>query len=149
MKKQFEEELHKALDDLLLLHIASDKFVLARYGLRRVRFYTLRHLYQNPGMSITRLSKLSFADPASTSRIVFSLEKEGFVQRQSKENDRRTFLLSLTNAGKALYEEVNAELKADIFKRFSGIDSDQLANILQNAQMLGETILQHRGDQEN
>jgi DNA-binding MarR family transcriptional regulator len=148
MKRQIEEELHKALDDLLLLHIASDKFVLARYSLRRVRFYTLRHIHHNPWISITRLSELSFSDAASTSRIVYSLEKEGLVSRQSKESDRRSFLLSLTKDGEALYEGVNAELEADIITRFSCIDSKQLLNDFQHIQRLGEAISQHRKDQE-
>jgi MarR family 2-MHQ and catechol resistance regulon transcriptional repressor len=148
MNKQLEGELHDELNDLSLLHISADKFVFARHGLRRVRFYMLRHLYLNPGISITRLSYLSFSDAASTSRIVYSLEKEGFVRRQMKEGDRRKFLLSLTNAGEALYEGVNAELKADIKKRFSSIDSSQLSNILQNVHILGEAIMQHRDEQE-
>ncbi len=148
MDNQIEKKLHRALDDLLLLHIVTDKFVLARRGLRRVRFYVLRHLYQNPGLSLTRLSELSFADAASTSRMIHSMEKEGTVQRQSKQGDRRASALSLTDAGKALYEQANAELGADIQKRFDGIDSDVLANMLQNVQTLCDVISQHRKSQE-
>ncbi len=148
MDNQIEKELHRALDDLLLLHIVTDKFVLARRGLRRVRFYVLRHLYQNPGLSLTRLSELSFADAASTSRMIHSMEKEGIVQRQSKQGDRRTSALSLTDAGKALYEEANAELSADIQKRFDGIDSDVLANMLQNIRTLCDVLAQHQRNQE-
>lgn len=148
MNRQIEEELHNAINALLIFHIASDKSILARHGLRRVRFYMLHHIHQNPGLSITRLSELSFADTASTSRIVYSLEKEGLVHRQSKENDRRKFLLSLTDAGKALYEKANTELEADIQKRFNSIDSDQLPNILQNTQTLCEAISQHQKNHE-
>lgn len=144
MKRQHEEELHSGLNDLLLLHIASDKFILTRFGLRRVRFYTLRHLYQNPGITISRLSELSFADAASTSRMVFSLEKDGLVQRQLKKEDRRKFLLSLTDAGEDLYEKANAELTADIKKRFGTIDKTQLQSILQHTMKLVDTLSHHR-----
>ena len=149
MVKIIEEELHKTLNDLLLCHIASDKFILARHGLRRVRFYMLRHLYQNPGISITRLSTLSFTDAASTSRMVYGMEEKGLVQRKSKEGDRRLFVLSLTDAGKAIYEEANADLRADVQKRFASIDPDELDNLLQNAQKLSEAILHHRKNQES
>ena len=148
MDNQIEKKLHHALNDLSLFHIATDKFVLARHGLRRVRFYMLRHLYQNPGLSLSRLSELSFADGASTSRMVYSMEKEGLLQRQSKQGDRRSVVLSLTDAGKALYEGANAEFEADIQKRFASIDSDVLANLLQNVQALCDVILQHRKNQE-
>ena len=148
MDNQIEKKLHHALNDLSLLHIATDKSVLARRGLRRVRFYMLRHLYQNPGLSLSRLSELSFADGASTSRMVYSMEKEGLVQRQSKQGDRRSVVLSLTDAGKALYEGANAEFEADIQKRFDNIDSDVLANLLQSVQALCDVISQHRKNQE-
>jgi DNA-binding MarR family transcriptional regulator len=130
---------------MLIFHIASDKHILACHGLRRVRFYMLRHLYQNPGISLTSLGKLSFTDGASTSRMVYGMEEKGLVQRQSKEGDRRLFVLSLTDAGKALYEGADAELRADIQKRFAGIDSD----LLQSAQTLCDVISQHRKNQES
>jgi DNA-binding MarR family transcriptional regulator len=149
MVNRIEEELHKTLDDLLLCHVASDKFVLARHGLRRVRFYMLRHLYQNPGISITRLSTLSFTDAASTSRMVNGMEEKGLVLRKSKEGDRRLFVLSLTDVGEALYKEANADLRADIQKRFATIDPDEFTNMLQNAQRLSEAIFQHRSNQES
>jgi DNA-binding MarR family transcriptional regulator len=149
MVNRIEEELHKTLDDILLCHVASDKFILARHGLRRVRFYMLRHLYQNPGISITRLSTLSFTDVASTSRMVSGLEEKGLVLRKSKEGDRRLFVLSLTDTGKALYEEANADLRVDIQKRFTLIGPNELSNVLQNAQKLSESIFQHRDNQES
>jgi DNA-binding MarR family transcriptional regulator len=149
MVNQIEEELHNTLDDLLLCHVASDKFVLARYGLRRVRFYMLRHLYQNPGISITRLSVLSFTDAASTSRMVFGMEEKGLVQRKSKDGDRRLIVLSLTDAGKALYEEANADLEADIQNRFASFDPNELSNMLQNTQKLSEALSHHQNNQES
>jgi DNA-binding MarR family transcriptional regulator len=149
MVNKIEEDLHKTLDDLLICHVASDKFVLTRHGLRRVRFYMLRHLYQNPGISISRLSTLSFTDAASTSRMVYGMEEKGLVLRNSKEGDRRLIVLSLTEAGQTLYEEANADLRADIQKRFTIIDPDELAHMLQNAQELNEAMLQHRSDQES
>ena len=148
MATQIEKNLHHTLNDLLLMHIAIDKFVMARHGLRRVRFYILRHLYENPGISITRLSELSFADTASISRMITGLEKKGLVQRETSEEDRRLFVLSLTATGKAKYEAANADLQADIHQRFVNIAPDMLADILQKTQLLAETILQHLMDQQ-
>jgi len=60
----------------------------------------------------------------------------GLYNLSRKKNDRREFLLSLTDAGNALYEEVNTELKADIQELFSSIDSGKLDYTLQNTQTL-------------
>jgi DNA-binding MarR family transcriptional regulator len=148
MTNEIAESLHEALDDLLLLHIACDKHILARHELRRVRFYMLRHLYQNPGISFSRLSELSFTDGASTSRMVYSMEKEGLVQRQSNESDRRLSALSLTDAGKAKYEEASSELRVDIHARFSSIDPDVLPGILHSTLALSAALLQHQENRE-
>lgn len=148
MDSQIEVQLHHTLNDLLLMHIVIDKYVLAQHGLRRVRFYMLRHLYQNPGISITDLSKLTFTDTASTSRMITGLEKDGLVRRESKAGDRRFFILWLTEAGKAKYEAANDDLQADIRKRFSNIAPDTLANILQAVRTLNETIEKHHEEQK-
>ena len=142
MRSQDEEKLHAALNDLLLCHIVADKSVMGRHGLRRVRFYMLRHLYQNPGISPTRLSELSFADAGSISRMIFGFEKEGMVERQPEGEDRRKYVLSLTATGKAFYEKVEAELTADIQKRFSRFETEQLHDILQRVQTLSDAIMQ-------
>lgn len=140
MRSQDEEKLHTALNELLLFHLASEKKTMARYKLRRVRFYMLRHLYQNPGISITRLGVLSFTDAGSTSRIVFGFEQEGLVQRQSESEDRRMYTLSLTDAGKVLYEEVDTALRDDIQKRFSSFNTDQLNEYINCVQGLSSAI---------
>ncbi|TXT53594.1 MAG: putative Organic hydroperoxide resistance transcriptional regulator [Candidatus Thorarchaeota archaeon] len=148
MTMQFEEKLHKALNDLAILHTGSEKAVLAQHGLRRVRFYVLRHLYQNPGLPVTRLSELSLTGPASISRMVYSMEEEGLVQREQDENDRRKSILSLTDAGKALYEKANTALQADIRARFSSIDEEQFASSIETIEQLVGAIKQHQHNED-
>ena len=149
MTNEIAESLHTVLNDLLLFHIASDSYVLARHELRRVRFYMLGHLYQNPGVSFSRLSELCFTDRASTSRMIHSMEKEGLVQRQPSKGDRRLIALSLTDAGRAKYEEADSDFKADVQARFSNIDSGDLSGLLRSAQALHAAMQQHRKNQES
>lgn len=148
MDSHLIEELHNTLNDLQLFHLASDKSVMARHGLRRVRFYMLRHLYQNPGISITQLGTLSFTDPGNTSRMVYGMEQKGLVQRRSNDNDRRLYVLSLTDAGKELYEKANADLTVDIQSRFATIAPEELAGLLQSAQRLSLVLSQHLDEQD-
>lgn len=148
MRSELEEKLHHALNDLLLFHLVSEKMIMSNFGLRRVRFYLLRHLYQNPGISISRLSVLSFTDVASTSRIVFGFEKDGLVKRESIGSDRRIFTITLTNQGKAIYEKFESELKLDIQKRFNGFENGELNHLLESVQILGDAIKQSILDKE-
>jgi len=148
MDSHLIEELHNTLNDLQLFHLASDKSVMAHHGLRRVRFYMLRHLYQNPGISITQLGTLSFTDPGNTSRMVYGMEQKGLVQRRSDDNDRRLYVLSLTDAGKELYEKANTDLTVDIQKRFATIAPEELARLLQSSQRLSLVLSRHLDEQD-
>lgn len=53
-----------------------------------------------------------------------SLEKEGLIIRRSDDNDRRMYYISLTDDGKALLEEANADMQGDLVNRFESIDFD-------------------------
>lgn len=143
MTKDIYHDLHKTINDLLVHHEELDKAVLAYHGLRRARFYTLRNIYNNPDISITQLSTLTLADVASTSRIVRSLEKEGLVSRRSDDNDRRMYYISLTDDGKALLEEANAAMQADLINRFENIDFDQLTSVHEMLEQLVKIFAEH------
>lgn len=143
MSDSLHHDLHAMLNDLQVFHLELDKFILALHGLRRTRFYILRNVYHNPEISISHLSNISLTDVASTSRIVRSLEKEGLVNRSSKEGDRRTFYISLTADGAKLYEQANADLQASLKDRFEKMDSEQLAHFLQILTTLRDNFREH------
>ena len=53
------------------------------------------------GGTVGRIAGLAWVDRAEVSRAASSLEKRGMVQRRANTADRRTPILSLTDAGKA------------------------------------------------
>jgi DNA-binding MarR family transcriptional regulator len=52
------------------------------------------------------LGELSFKDPASVTRTLDLLEKNGLVRREDMEGDRRAYNLCLTETGVALVERI-------------------------------------------
>ena len=143
-----DEQLHKLLEDLSFLQQFSNQFVLSRHGLRRVRYHTMHHLYLQPELTLGQLNELTFVAPASSSRMVYQMEKEGLVQRTPSETDRRLFTLSLTDEGLALYKKVKEDMDLDIQKRFETLDESTKSSMLELNRHLRDALSYHRAWQE-
>ena len=64
------------------------------------RFATLTIIARNPGISQTELSLANGRDKSSLTPVVEDLVRRGLVERKRTPNDRRTYRLSVTPAGK-------------------------------------------------
>jgi DNA-binding MarR family transcriptional regulator len=64
------------------------------------RFATLTLIGGNPGISQTALSQAAGRDKSSLTPVVEDLVRRGLVARQRMHDDRRTYRLNLTAAGK-------------------------------------------------
>jgi DNA-binding MarR family transcriptional regulator len=64
------------------------------------RFATLTLIGRNPGISQTELSHANGRDKSSLTPVVEDLVRRGLVERNRMRDDRRTYRLNLTAAGK-------------------------------------------------
>jgi len=64
------------------------------------RFATLTIIARNPGISQTELSHANGRDKSSLTPVVEDLVRRGLVERKRVRQDRRTYRLNLTPAGK-------------------------------------------------
>lgn len=64
------------------------------------RFATLTIIARNPGISQTELSHAAGRDKSSLTPVVEDLVRRGLVERKRMNNDRRTYRLNVTLAGK-------------------------------------------------
>src|SRR5471032_1279564 len=64
------------------------------------RFATLTLIARNPGISQTELSQAAGRDKSSLTPVVEDLVRRGLVERKRMRDDRRTYNLNVTPAGK-------------------------------------------------
>ena len=64
------------------------------------RFATLTLIARNPGISQTALSLANGRDKSSVTPVVEDLVRRGLIERKRVDNDRRTYRLNVTAAGK-------------------------------------------------
>jgi DNA-binding MarR family transcriptional regulator len=77
-----------------------------KIDLRPGRFAILALIDENPGLSQTSLGRASGRDKSSLTPALNDLVRRGLVLRQRLPHDQRSYALSLTDAGKALLEDL-------------------------------------------
>ncbi|WP_199194754.1 MarR family winged helix-turn-helix transcriptional regulator [Phyllobacterium phragmitis] len=79
-----------------------------RFGLSVAKFDVLAQLFRYPdGVSMGELSKNLKVSNGNVSGLVTRLRKDGLVDRQVTETDRRSFRASLTEKGRKVFDEAN------------------------------------------
>ena len=101
--------------------------VLRPLELTFARYEVLRLLsFSGAGaMPMTRLGSLLQVHPTSVTSAVDRLERQGYVERQRQDDDRRVVLAAITDAGRAVVEKATDGLNSEVFER-PGLDAGQL-----------------------
>jgi DNA-binding MarR family transcriptional regulator len=94
----------------------------ALFALRIPEWRLVAVIAEGEGMTQQALGTATRMDKVSVSRAAIALVDRGLLQRRPNPQDQRSHLLSLTDAGRTLYESVAPkalELEARIFEGFS------------------------------
>ncbi|WP_394178409.1 MarR family winged helix-turn-helix transcriptional regulator [Yoonia maritima] len=106
---------------------------LAPLGLRVGTFSPLAVIAANPGISQTRLSDVLHIKRSGVVAVVDELERMGAIERKPVKGDRRTNALSMTAAGRKLWEAAEGVIQAHEDHLFAGLsnqENEQLRNLL-------------------
>ncbi|HDQ34704.1 MAG TPA: MarR family transcriptional regulator [Chloroflexi bacterium] len=127
------------LESYLLLD-SSDRDFFQQYGLSSTRYYILVHVAQNAGLSLSELSELLFCTKGNTTRIIKSMEADGYITREVDAHDNRLLCHYLTPAGTALLAEVSTAYNIFNQARFAGLSLSQRGTLQQNLQALNSHL---------
>jgi DNA-binding MarR family transcriptional regulator len=110
------------------------KRLRTRFGITLSRFDYLAQLHRHPeGLRMNALSRYLMVTGGNITGLTDELEKEGLVQREALATDRRAFVLTLTEAGRASFENMASQHEAWIIELMSGLkaaDRKTLHNLL-------------------
>lgn len=92
------------------------------FGLSVAKFDVLAQLYRQPeGVSMGDLSKHLRVSNGNVSGLITRLRLDGLVTRQVTKTDRRSFLASLTDKGRNIFEDANALHRAVVSQKLQNI----------------------------
>ena len=134
------------LDDFLpyRLSVASNRVsdavastYRALFGLRIPEWRLVAVIAEGQGMTQQALGRATRMDKVTVSRAAIALAERGLVERSANPADQRSHLLSLTEAGRVLYDEVAPkalEIEARVFAGFSAAERGALIDMLDRAE---------------
>ncbi len=140
------------LDDFLpyRLSIASNRVssaiataYQALFGLKIPEWRLIAVIAEGEGMTQQALGSATRMDKVTVSRAAIALYDRGLVQRRPNPDDQRSHLLSLTAAGKSLYDSVAPkalELEKQIFAGFSAQEIITFRAMLDRLEASAETV---------
>ncbi len=90
----------------------------------------LSALYQRDGMSQADLAGSSYKDAPTVSRIIDLLDKKQLVERVRLKDDRRSYQIIITEAGKATVEKVLPAVLQSRKKGWAGLSAEDHTQFL-------------------
>lgn len=130
MKK---ERLIRDLDRLI--SSIGKQFTNARKGFQNrdvsgPEFFLLRHVAVEGSRNVSQVAEQFNLNQATVSNIVHSLHDKGLLVRGRNPDDRRVTLLDVTEAGRAIVEEIESQ-RFEEFKQLLGrLTTEDLAELV-------------------
>lgn len=117
-------ELNKAVSDLVRLYQFRDRKRIYYYDLSVTQCYALGALIAKQGMTQGELARQLYLDKSTTSRVIDSLERKGYVQRLADPHDGRALNLALTEAGQRVHARIVHDLEEEMKQLITDFDPD-------------------------
>jgi len=114
-----ENELYALLKEIYFQIDNGDRQLLDAYSLSVPRFFLLKHIAENPGITLTRLSTLMLTDKSNITRLIKGVEGEGLVRKKQHATDGRALSLFLTDTGGELLTDALEAHEAYVAQRFA------------------------------
>jgi MarR family 2-MHQ and catechol resistance regulon transcriptional repressor len=106
------EALQVAVADLVRVYQFRDRDRICCHDISVTQCYALETLVDHGPLRLGALAQRLFLDKSTTSRVVATLVKKGYVEQQPDASDGRATALSATRRGRTLCSRINADLVA-------------------------------------
>lgn len=111
------------------------------YGMLPAEWRTMAILGStSSGLQATEIVARSSMDKVVVSRAVKRMEERGFVVRESNAADGRSFLLKLSDEGRAVYEDLGPKLKAVEQRMLGGLSEEEIEGFLEVTRRIRENL---------
>lgn len=113
-------------------YVLNVDHVLKKYGVDNSRRRLLVTLKAKPHASVSELSDLIVSKMSTTTKIVYRLKEEGFVDTYSCENDARITRVFLTEAGIEMTQKIYDLMSVVLEQSFDGLTPLQIEKMMEN-----------------
>ena len=108
---------------------------LRQYNLRASHIHVLKIVIRNDGINQEHISKMLHLDKANIGRAINKLMREGYIKRDIDPNDKRAYVLHITDKGKdfdTILRKILDQITDQLLSDFSNDDKKKAFEILKN-----------------
>jgi DNA-binding MarR family transcriptional regulator len=117
----------------------------AQFGISLARFDYLAQLHRHAeGLRMSTLSRYLMVTGGNVTALTDELEREGLVQRDSDPEDRRSWRLRLTTAGRKAFDRIAREHEQWVIELFHGLDTTHKKSLYEDLGRLRVQIAAHK-----
>jgi DNA-binding MarR family transcriptional regulator len=117
----------------------------AQFGISLARFDYLAQLHRHAdGLSMSTLSRYLMVTGGNVTALTDELEREGLVQRDSDPEDRRSWRLRLTAAGRKAFDRIAREHEQWVIELFHGLDTVHKKSLYEDLGRLRVQMAAHK-----
>ncbi len=152
-----QETTDDVTDDVNLDAVARLQFAIGRSsrllresvtgGLTPTQLAVLGSLIREGPRQLSELATAEHINPTLLSRVVGRLEDDGLVRREAQEQDRRSYLVTITESGRALSDTIRHDRCTELAERLAQLDADQVRALfaaLSALEALADELMTHR-----
>jgi DNA-binding MarR family transcriptional regulator len=122
---------------------ASLREDLARLGLTTPKMRALAVLSVNDGLLISQLAVYAIVEQSTLSRALDALEVDGFVRRTRDADDNRAVRVTITDQGRAAFDELWPIMRQSYERMFTGISDEERAAFVATLQKMLMNVRKH------
>ncbi len=120
-----------------LIHINEN---LKEFNVTSSEYLYIINIPEDKGVNLTYLSKELYVDPALTTKVINNLVKKGFVEKTKCENDKRAYIVKLTEEGINVKPKILEVLEEWIDIITEGMDLEEKEEVLDNLEFMTRNI---------
>jgi MarR family 2-MHQ and catechol resistance regulon transcriptional repressor len=124
------QALQAAVADLVRVYQFRDRDRICCHDVSVTQCHTLETLVEHGPMRLNDLTERLFLDKSTTSRVVRTLVKKGYVEQHADPHDGRATALSATRAGRNLCARISDDLVAQQRDLLADFDPDVRAGVV-------------------
>lgn len=112
---------------------AKELKYIQEFDLTMMQFQVLEVLYHRGELNIGAITNLTMSTPGNITVVVKNLKKEGFILSTKDKNDKRTSILTISDKGKKVIEELfpnHAKNFEEYFQVFSKDEKETMYSLL-------------------
>lgn len=95
-------------------------------GVSKGQYVHLVRIYENPGITLRQLSKITFIDETTCSRAINKLEKQGLIYKEITSENKKNKMLHLTKQGQEVVAVILKEHRYTNERILSDLNEDEM-----------------------